>query len=230
MCEPSRSTGPPAVPRRTTVFVDGLNFHYGVARRFGIRWINLMALCRRVLSPRWHDVTELRLYTSVFIEGDGDHADPIGQQMHLRALQCHGPLTVRLGHFKARRERLELDLPDGSIGARVRVRAFREKGSDVNLAADLVHLAHKRQFEAAVVVSNDSDLAGAMRIVRREIGLPVGVINPQSGRLVRELAEVASFVRTLRRQDVMLSVLPERLHDSHGPIECPPGWGPASHA
>ncbi|MFM7808345.1 MAG: hypothetical protein ACKPEA_10535, partial [Planctomycetota bacterium] len=27
-----RSTGPPAVPRRTTVFVDGLNFHYGVAR------------------------------------------------------------------------------------------------------------------------------------------------------------------------------------------------------
>ena len=60
--------------------------------------------------------------------------------------------------------------------------------------------------------------------------MPVGVINPQSGRLVRELAEVASFVRTLRRQDVMASVLPKHLHDSHGPIECPPGWGPASHA
>jgi uncharacterized LabA/DUF88 family protein len=227
MHEPSHSTGPPAVPRRTTVFVDGLNFHYGVARRFGIRWINLMALCRRVLSPRWHHVTELRLYTSAFIEGDGEHADPIGQQMHLRALQCHEAVVLRFGHFKTRRERLRLALPDGSAGDRVPVLALREKGSDVNLAADLVHLAHQKRFEAAVVVSNDSDLAGAIRIVRQEIGLPVGVINPQSGRLVRELAEVASFVRTLRRQDVAASVLPSVLHDAHGPIECPPEWGPA---
>jgi hypothetical protein len=42
------------------------------------------------------------------------------------------------------------------------------------------------------------------------------------------LADVASFVRTLRRQDVMASLLPMRLHDAYGPIECPAGWGPAT--
>ncbi len=228
MCESRRPTGPPVVPWRTTIFVDGLNFHYGVARRFGVRWVNPVALCHRVLSPRWHDVAELRLYTSIFIEGDGDQADPIGQQMHLRALQCQNAVTLRFGHFKSRRERLTLELPDGSAGERVPVLALREKGSDVNLAADLVHLAHRGRFQSAVVVSNDSDLAGAIQIVRQDIGLPVGVINPQSGRLVRELADVASFVRTLRRQDVMASVLPTRLQDAHGPIECPVGWGPAT--
>jgi hypothetical protein len=42
------------------------------------------------------------------------------------------------------------------------------------------------------------------------------------------LADVASFVRTLRRQDVMASLLPMRLHDEHGLIACPVGWGPAT--
>ena len=50
------------------------------------------------------------------------------------------------------------------------IEVFRteEKGSDVNLAVHLVNDVHQNTFDCAVVISNDSDLAKAMRIVKDE--------------------------------------------------------------
>jgi len=53
-----------------------------------------------------------------------------------------------------------------------------EKGSDVNLASHLLRDAYNRNFEVAVLITNDSDLAEPVKIVRQELGLPVGVLNP----------------------------------------------------
>jgi uncharacterized LabA/DUF88 family protein len=41
-----------------------------------------------------------------------------------------------------------------------------EKGSDVNLALHLLNDAWQDAFDCAVVVSNDSDLAEALRMVK----------------------------------------------------------------
>jgi hypothetical protein len=51
----------------------------------------------------------------------------------------------------------------------VEVLKTEEKGSDVNIAAHLVNDAHKGRFEAAVLITNDSDLLTPMQIVRREL-------------------------------------------------------------
>lgn len=61
---------------------------------------------------------------------------------------------------------------------KVRVLKVEGKGSDVNLAAHMLWDGFRRDYECAVVVSNDSDLLEPIRIVRRELGIPVGVINP----------------------------------------------------
>ena len=50
-------------------------------------------------------------------------------------------------------------------GPTVHVIKIEEKGSDVNLATRLVHDAHRDAYEGALVVSNDSDLNEALRIV-----------------------------------------------------------------
>ena len=55
-----------------------------------------------------------------------------------------------------------------------------EKGSDVNVATHLVVDALDGEMDAAVVISNDSDLALAIRLVRDR--MPVGTINPQPTR------------------------------------------------
>lgn len=43
-----------------------------------------------------------------------------------------------------------------------------EKGSDVNLAVHLLNDAWHNQYDCAVVISNDSDLAEALRLVKRQ--------------------------------------------------------------
>lgn len=62
----------------------------------------------------------------------------------------------------------------------VRVLKTEEKGSDVNLASHLVNDAHNRDFEVAIVISNDSDLVEPVRIVTQELGLQVGILNPHA--------------------------------------------------
>jgi len=225
MREAIRSTGPPAVPRRTTVFVDGLNFHYGVAKRFGERWVDPVALCRRVLDQRWHEITQVRFYTSLFVEGVPGSGDRAAQNAHLRAIGRDARFVLRLGHFKFRREMARLAMQaDGQVSF-AKVVGMREKGTDVNLAAELVHLAHLRAFESAVVVSNDSDLARAVEIVRTELGLPIGLINPQPRAQVLELHQAASFTRTIRRADVVAALLPPEIQlDDGDVIRRPPGW------
>lgn len=50
----------------------------------------------------------------------------------------------------------------------MKVLKSEEKGSDVNLAVQLVNDAWQNCFDCAVVCSNDGDLADAVRIVKRE--------------------------------------------------------------
>ena len=54
----------------------------------------------------------------------------------------------------------------------------REKGSDVNLASYLLLDAFDRDYEVALVISNDSDLTHPIELVRERFGVRVGVAPP----------------------------------------------------
>jgi len=54
-----------------------------------------------------------------------------------------------------------------------------EKGSDVNLASHLARDAFLDRFNQALVISNDTDLCEAIRIVTQEVGKSVGVVAPR---------------------------------------------------
>lgn len=56
---------------------------------------------------------------------------------------------------------------------------LEEKGSDVNVASHLLLDVLSTRVDAAVVISNDSDLAFPIRAVRDRV--PVGLINPRDG-------------------------------------------------
>ena len=104
----------------------------------------------------------------------------------------------------------------------VRVLRSEEKGTDVNLAAHLVHDAHRNRFEAAAVISNDSDLKEAVRIVRREVGKIVGVFTPHRDR--HSVEKTASFFRGIRVEVLRASLFPDELTDAKGVFRKPAGW------
>lgn len=111
-------------------------------------------------------------------------------------------------------------------GARFMVSVARreEKGSDVNVAAHmLLDLLHQR-IEAAVVVSNDSDLAFPVAQARELI--PVGVVNPTSGYLAGSLSGSPThgagghWWYQLAASDLTAAQLPNPAGRNHKP----PGW------
>ena len=80
----------------------------------------------------------------------------------------------------------------------MRIRDSEEKGSDVNLATRLLVDGFNRDYQQAVVVSNDADFAGAMRYVRDGLGLRVVLVNPdRKNRSPSELAASATYVKRL---------------------------------
>ena len=112
--------------------------------------------------------------------------------------------------------------PGGPTGAVV-VRT-EEKGSDVNLATMLVADAYRGKFEVAAVLSTDSDLALPIELIRKELGLPVGVLFPKK-RYSVELARAAAFKRTFDDRLLRQCQFADTLLDAAGrTISKPRGW------
>jgi uncharacterized LabA/DUF88 family protein len=208
----------------TAVYIDGFNFYYGAARPHGIRWVDLRRMAQHILGRR-HSVAQVFLYTAPLHDrGGADGRIAERHELYLRAQRVAGGVEVVLGRHVTGSRRLPILRPDGTTGDLVTVLQTVEKGTDVNLAVDLVHHALTRRFEAAVVVSNDSDLCSAVRIARTVGGIPVGIINPHIRRQSHHLATEASFLKTVRRSDLASSQLPNFLRDSLGIIERPIEW------
>lgn len=208
----------------TAVYIDGFNFYYGAARPHGIRWVDLRRMAQRILGPR-HAVEQVYLYTAPLHDrGGSDGRIAERHELFLRAQRVAGRVEVILGRHVTSSRRLPRLRPDGTTGELVSVLQTVEKGTDVNLAVDLVHHALAARFQVAVVVSNDSDLCRAVRIARHEGGIPVGVINPHPRRQSHHLATEASFLKTVRKADLAMSQLPDLLHDTLGTIVRPIEW------
>jgi hypothetical protein len=101
-----------------------------------------------------------------------------------------------------------------------------EKGSDVNLASYLLLDCFNGDFDEAVVISNDADLAVPIDIVVTTFHKPVGVINPHiKRRRSATLQKVASWTfQSINRHHLANSQFPPTLTDSQGTITKPATW------
>jgi hypothetical protein len=102
----------------------------------------------------------------------------VRQAAYLRALGTLACLSIHYGHYLQKPVTMPLATPLPGGPATVQVLKSEEKGSDVNLATLLLVDAFDGDFEQAVVISNDSDLALPIQLVRQKLGLPVVVLFP----------------------------------------------------
>ncbi|MHA6629078.1 NYN domain-containing protein [Pseudonocardia sichuanensis] len=99
-----------------------------------------------------------------------------------------------------------------------------EKGSDVNVATHLLIDVFDRKIDAAIVISNDSDLALPIRQARLRV--PVGTVHPGTNYVAGALSGDASdgvgnhWWRQLTSQDYQAHQLP----DPAGGYRRPSGW------
>ena len=203
---------------RTVVYVDGFNLYYGVLRGTPFKWLDLCALFQQVLEPGTL-LEQVRYYTAP-IKGNAsdDPASPQRQQCYLRALQAYRGRQVEIvqGFISQTMpwQRLVTPSPDRSSHSTVRVFQFTERQTDVNLTADLISDAWHGRYEQAVVCSNDTDLVGALRAVRRDHArLTIGLVAPLRDEryLAADLRKLAHWHKVLSSAYLAGAQLPERI-------------------
>lgn len=203
---------------KVRVYVDGFNLYYRALRRTPYRWLDLEALCRGLLPG--DSIEAIRYFTATVGARPGDPGKPQRQQIFFRALRTIPQLSIHLGQFRTRSARMPLTgiMPPQFVW----VDRTEEKGSDVNLACHMLADGFKGLYETAVVISNDSDLLTAVRLVREE-GRAVGVLNPSEND-GHSLKQHATFCKSIRQKHLIASQFPVTLTDTHGTFHKPAGW------
>lgn len=181
----------------------------------GWRWLDLRTLARAVVArqPSWPGAQIARVvYCTARIDGSANPSGARDQEVYLRALRAAGAVdVVEMGYYVHRTARGPLAVPgprgrpvltsadwpvtvQDCVGQQVPQARFmvsvarrEEKGSDVNVAAHLLLDLLHRRIDAAVVVSNDSDLAFPLAQARDLV--PVGLVNPSRNYLAGALRD-----------------------------------------
>lgn len=209
----------------TNIYIDGFNLYYLAVRGTPYKWLDLYRLCG-LLFPD-HQINQIRYFTARVQARAHNPQVRQRQRIYLRALETLPNLTIHYGAFRTRRKwAMPIHPIPGATGP-IEVWNTEEKGTDVNLAAHLLLDGFRERYEQAVVISNDSDLALAIRMARDDLGFPVGVVNPNTDtRAVtpRELTAAATFTRRLRVNALAGSQFPNQLRDDKGIITKPAAW------
>jgi hypothetical protein len=163
---------------RTNVYVDGFNLYYGAAKYTSYKWVNLVDLCVEVLPGL--NIHRIRYFTALVKPSAADPHTRQRQELYIRALQTLPSLTVHYGHYLQSTVSMPLASPPLNGPRFAQVIKMEEKGSDVNIATYMLVDAFRKDCEQLVVITNDSDLAEPVRIINKELLMPVGVFNPQT--------------------------------------------------
>jgi len=181
----------------------------------GWRWLDLRALSQLLLSrqPRWSGATVARVvYCTAVIDAASNPSGYADQDIYLKALTASGSVDhIAYGSYVARVKYAPLavraasrsgapqlvhpqwpimvqdaqgnPIPDATFMVSYAHR--EEKGSDVNVASHLLVDVLTGVVDAAVVVSNDSDLEYPISFARTRV--PIGLVNPSGNYLAGAL-------------------------------------------
>ncbi len=212
---------------RTRVYVDGMNLYYGCLRGTPYRWLDIRKMCELLLEEH-HEIERLKYFTANVSGRAYDLDAPKRQQVYLRALRTLPDVEIIWGHFIVTTPRMQLADKPLAEENRVRVVKTEEKGSDVNLATELLCDGFRNKYDVAVVVSNDGDLMRSLRVVRDELQKDVGVLHPilNPGRHPsKALVRYATFSKRIRAGVLDSSKLPNPMTDKKGTFHMPETWG-----
>jgi uncharacterized LabA/DUF88 family protein len=144
--------------QRVVCFIDGLNLYHAISAlgRPELKWVDLRNLSKVFLQSHSEELSKV-FYFSAYADHVAESSQKC-QKAYIRALELTGVAPV-LGHFKEKTRKC----PSCSH----RWVGHEEKETDVNVALFLLNLAYQDAFDRALLISNDSDLAPAIRMVRQ---------------------------------------------------------------
>lgn len=212
--------------KRTIVYIDGFNLYYGCLKNTPYKWLDLKLLFDQLLTD--NEIVAIKYFTARVTPRDPEDKAADEQKAYLKALEKYRPeVKIYYGHFLDSVTTAKVHKPKEGIPKYVKVHKTEEKGSDVNLALHVLNDAWENAYDCAVIVSNDSDLSEALRLVKHNHNKKVGVIFPilhqdSRRRPSQQLKKYADFIKLIRKHVLENSQLPSPVPESK--IYKPKDW------
>lgn len=155
-------------PPRAIAFVDGQNLYHAVRKAYGYTHPNydISRLAQAVCDAQAWRLVQARFYTGVPDHGD----NPFWLGFWTRKLLAMKRSGVNVYSRPLRYRTKRVELPGGSVHTFL---SGEEKGIDVRIAIDIIRLAHRNEYDIALVFSQDQDLSEAaaeIRVIAQEQG------------------------------------------------------------
>ena len=191
---------PELEPLRTRIYIDGYNFYYGCLRGTPHKWLDLLPLFENHILPSallkdgdGHirqsallPSPSIKFFTAKIIESVARSTDSVSSQAryHTALRKLHdGRIELIEGYYAVNKMKVKVvdaDEPNRPPRECKEVQAWKveEKQSDVNLALQVYHDAITGQIDHAVIVTNDTDIAPALAMIRAHTQVLLGVVVP----------------------------------------------------
>lgn len=206
---------------RVNVYIDGFNLYYRALRGTDCKWLDPVLLAQSLLGPE-EPIGRVRYFSARISPRAGNLNAPRRQQIYINALKTRPEISFHWGRFLTKTKRRPLVADPTRF---VDVHDTEEKGSDVNLAAHLLHDGWRNEYDVALVMSQDTDLLEPLRMVRDDLGKTVGLVWLDGSQPSRRWRGCVSFIRQASRPRLRAAQFPPRLmgRDGH-PISKPAEW------
>lgn len=146
---------------RTYLFIDGSNIYHAMKNVFQSAKIDFYKLGNQICSALGPDYKCTRIYYyNVPIDQARDPAKYKAQQQFIDSLKRTPFLNIHLGRLEYRN------------GVPV------EKGVDVKIAVDMLAMAARELYEAAVLISGDADFVPVLKTIKEQYRQEVFVAYP----------------------------------------------------
>jgi len=190
-------------------YIDGFNVYHALLG-FGdakVEWLDLASLCGRLISPKTEQIKAIKYFSAYA------HWRPQSMARHqeyIRALEATGVIPI-LGHFKNKHRKC-LSCGDTWI-------AHEEKETDVNIGITMLNDAYRNNYERAYLITRDSDLMPAVKMIRAEFPKKeiVLVAPPLLGHS-NDLLTVCNSKKKISPQQVWACLFPKQVKRVDGTI------------
>ncbi|WGG51161.1 antitoxin Xre/MbcA/ParS toxin-binding domain-containing protein [Rugamonas sp. DEMB1] len=234
---------PAPPPLRTRVYIDGYNLYYGCLKGTPYKWLDLLSLFEKHILPTStapgtrSELLPLgiKFFTAKILESAAKALDSVSSQARyhtaLRKLY-DGRIQLIEGYYSQTESKAKVIDPGAPRTwprdcKEVLVWKLEEKQSDVNLALQAYHDAITCAVDQIVIVTNDTDIAPALAMIRAHTNVTIGLVVPTWPHVRQpntELSELAHWVRShITPTELADSQLPRVIPGRHPTIK-PESW------
>ncbi|MGD1001564.1 MAG: NYN domain-containing protein [Candidatus Brocadiia bacterium] len=203
------------MPTRVIAYIDGFNLYFGLKER-GWRqfyWLNIHQLMMNLLKP--DQVLARTKYFTSRVSGSHHDLDKSHRQaIYLEALETLPEFRIYYGHY--------LQSSVLCPHCKRSWMAPEEKMTDVNIAVEMMTDAFQNQFDTAILVSGDSDLAAPLEAIKRLFPAKKVIVAFPAGRISNRLARLAYASFVIGRTKYAKSLFPDMVPKPGGFVLCRP--------